>query len=154
MALRLAALLLLVLALVGPAGHVLEIPGKWRLAPEDWLVVQQTLYPGFAVAGAIGYLGAPLACTALAWRSWAPREARAAWIAAGLVLAALVVWAAVVAPVNTRIAAATPATLPPDWTAWRLRWEAGHAAGFALSALALVVLLRAELSRPGRPTAA
>ena len=52
MRLRLAALLMLVLALIGPAAHVLEIPGKWRLPPEAWLAVQQNLYPAFAVAGA------------------------------------------------------------------------------------------------------
>ena len=147
MRLRLAALLMLVLALIGPAAHVLEIPGKWRLPPEAWLAMQQNLYPAFAVAGALGYVGAPIACALLARAVRGTAEARAAWIAAGLVLLALLVWALVVAPANGRIAAATPATLGTEWTAWRARWEAGHAIGAALVAAALVLLLRASLAR-------
>jgi hypothetical protein len=51
----------------------------------------------------------------------------------------------IVSPVNGRIAAATPATLPPDWTAWRMRWETGHAVAALLVVVALVVLLRGVL---------
>jgi hypothetical protein len=142
---RIAALILLLIALAGPAGHVLEAPGKWRLDPALWLAVQQTLYAGYQVAGILGFLGAPLACAWLAWTTPDRGESRAAWIATGLVLAALILWALVVAPVNALIAAATPATLPAAWTAWRARWEAGHAAEFLLIAAALALLLRAWL---------
>ncbi|HEV7265090.1 MAG TPA: hypothetical protein VGN83_09250 [Falsiroseomonas sp.] len=144
--LRLAALLMLVFALFAPAGHVLEIPGKLRLGAEAWLVVQQNLYPGYAVAGAVSLLGAPLACAAFAWSVRGTAEARAAWIAAALVLAGLVAWALVVAPVNTKIAAA--ATPPPGWTGLRDRWEAGHATVFVLAAAGFLVLLRAVLAQP------
>jgi hypothetical protein len=154
--LRLVSLLMLVVALLGPAAHVLEMPGKWRLTPEQWLATQQNLYPAFAVAGALGYLGAPLACALLARAVRGTSEARAAWIAAGLVMAALIVWATVVAPVNGRIAAATPGTLDGEWMSWRARWDAGHAIGALLVAVALVLLLRASLARgvtpaPGPP---
>ncbi len=145
MALRLGALLMLVLALVAPAAHVLEIAGKYRLSPEAWLAVQQNLYAAFPVAGALGYVGAPLVLAAFAWSVRGTPEARAGWIAAGLVLVAFAIWAAVVAPVNDLIAAATPATLPPDWTAWRARWETGHAASALLVLVALVVQLRASV---------
>ena len=151
--LRLASLLMLVFALLGPAAHVLEMPGKWRLSPEQWLATQQNLYPGFAVAGALGYLGAPIACMLLARAVRNTSEGRAAWIAAGLVVAALGVWAIVIAPVNARIAAATPGTLGEEWVSWRARWEAGHAAGAVLVATALVVLLRASLVRGVTPSA-
>ncbi|PWS34009.1 hypothetical protein DFH01_27125 [Falsiroseomonas bella] len=144
--LRLASLLALVLALLAPAGHVLEIPGKLRLTAEHWLVVQQTLYPGYAVAGAVTLLGTPLLLAAFAWSVRGTAEARAAWIAAGLVLLGLLAWWLVVAPVNGWIAAATPETLPPAWTAWRTRWEAGHALVALLVATALVLLLRTALS--------
>jgi hypothetical protein len=147
---RIAALLLLLPALIATGGHVLEIPGKWRLPAETWLAVQQNLYLGHAVAGALGYLGGGLAC---AWLALGLRGDRGAWAAAALVGLALAVWALVVAPVNGWIAAATPATLPPDWPTWRLRWEAGHAAGFLLVALAMALLLRPVLSA-ARPTAA
>lgn len=148
MPLRFAAVLMVVVALLGPAAHVLEIPGKLRLPPEAWLAVQQNLYAGFPVIGALGYVGAPLVLAAFAWSVRGTAEARAAWIAAGLVAVALLLWMAVVAPVNARIAAATPATLPPDWTAWRTRWEAGHAAAALLVLVALVVLLRGVLAYP------
>lgn len=151
--LRLAALLMLVLALLAPAAHVLEIPGKLRLPPETWLAVQQNLYAAFPVAGALGYVVAPIICALLARAVRGTAEARAAWIAAGLVLLALLLWWVVVAPVNEWIAAATPATLPPDWTAWRLRWEAGHAIAAALIGVALVLLLRAALFRAGQRSA-
>jgi hypothetical protein len=141
--LRLAALLMLVVALLGPAAHVLEIPGKLRLGPEEWLIVQQNLYAGFPIIGALGYVGAPLVCAAFAWSARGTREARPAWIAAALVLAAFAVWGLVVAPVNGWIAPATPGTLPPDWTAWRNRWEAGHAGAALLIVIALVLLLSA-----------
>jgi hypothetical protein len=152
-ALRLASLLALVLALLAPAGHVLEIPGKLRLPAEHWLVVQQTLYPGYAVAGAITLLGTPLLLAAFARSVRGTAEARAAWIGAGLILLGLLAWWLVVAPVNGWIAAATPATLPPGWTAWRARWEAGHALTALLVATALVLLLRAAL-RTAHPSAA
>jgi hypothetical protein len=136
---------MLVVALLGPAAHVLEIPGKLRLAPEAWLTVQQNLYAAFPVIGALGYVGAPLVVGAFAWSVRGTAEARAAWIAAGLVAVALVAWMLIVSPVNGRIAAATPATLPPDWTAWRMRWETGHAVAALLVVVALVVLLRGVL---------
>ena len=74
MALRMGALLMLVLALVAPAAHVLEIAGKYRLPPEAWLAVQQNLYAAFPVAGALGYLGAPLVLAAFAWWATLPRS--------------------------------------------------------------------------------
>jgi hypothetical protein len=110
--------------------------------------VQQNLYAGFPVIGALGYVGAPLVCAGFAWARRGSAEARSAWIAAGLVLAAFAVWGGVTAPVNAWIAAATPATLPPVWEYWRLRWEAGHLGAALLVAAALVVLLRASLGRP------
>jgi hypothetical protein len=152
-ALRFAALLALVFALLAPAAHVLEIPGKLRLEPEQWLMVQQTLYAAFPVAGALGYVGAPLVVGAFAWAARDNREAHAAWVAVVLVVLALLSWVLIVAPVNTRIAAATPETLPDDWTTWRLRWEAGHALATLLIASGLVVLLRAAL-REAHPRAA
>ncbi|WP_372617633.1 hypothetical protein [Falsiroseomonas sp.] len=144
--LRLAALLMLVFALFAPAGHVLEIPGKLRLGAEAWLVVQQNLYPGYAVAGAVSLLGAPLACAAFAWSVRGTAEARAAWIAAALVLAGLAAWALIVAPVNTEVAAAAPGSPPPGWIGLRNRWEAGHATVFVLVAAGFLVLLRAVLA--------
>jgi hypothetical protein len=143
--LRLAALLFLVLALLGPAAHVMEIPGKLRLDATEWLAVQQNLYAAFPVIGAVGYIGAPLACLGFAVVARRPHERGAAVAAAALVIVAFAGWWMLVAPVNGWIAGATPETLQPQWTAWRERWESGHAIAAALVSVALVVLLSATL---------
>ncbi|MGH6928609.1 MAG: hypothetical protein ACREEV_09855 [Dongiaceae bacterium] len=49
----------------------------------------------------------------------------------------------IVEPVNVAFARWTPATLPPDCTDYRLRWEVGHAFGFVLALAAFCSLLRA-----------
>ena len=50
-----------------------------------------------------------------------------------------------VAPVNEAFAGWTAATLPSDWSAYRVRWELGHALGFALVLCAFAALLRTAL---------
>jgi len=57
----------------------------------------------------------------------------------------LLVWAAFTAPVNAALSGWTAATLPADWTAWRDKWEASHAAHAALLALAFALLVRGAL---------
>lgn len=149
---RIGVVGMLVLALLGPAGHVLEVPGKWSLPPDVWLLVQQRLYPGFAVVGAFGYLGAPLACLAFAYGRRGSGEAHVARLSALLVLAALMVWTVVVAPVNGLIAAAQPGTLPDHWPEWRRRWQSGHAASALLVATALGLQLHAAMSAIAHPS--
>ena len=60
-----------------------------------------------------------------------------------LLIGALAAFFVLVAPVNAAFAHWRPATLPADWPAYRLRWELGHALGFALVLGALVAQLRA-----------
>src|SRR5699024_9168899 len=64
-------------------------------------------------------------------------------LAACLLSGALAVFFILNAPVNAAFASWTPATLPPDWPSYRLRWELGHAISFVLVLVAFVVLLRA-----------
>jgi len=51
----------------------------------------------------------------------------------------------VVAPVNEALAGWTPATLPPDWSSYRLRWELGHAGRAVLAFITLGCLVRAAV---------
>lgn len=144
--------------------HVAEMPGKLRLTAMAWLTVQHTLYGAFGPP-----LGAPLelGAIALAWvaaylvaRDEGTGGRAFAWTLAGAaaLTAALLAWFLVVSPVNVRIAAWVPDTLPRDWTAYRDRWEAGHALHFALVALGFASLLWAAVgaaapsrSRPEAP---
>ncbi len=51
------------------------------------------------------------------------------------------------APVNAALNDGwTAATLPPDWAAWRLRWEIGHAIRALCLALGFVALAAALLA--------
>lgn len=140
-ALRFLTLLGMALILGLAFAHVAELPGKLRLTGPDWLTVQHNLYIGF---GAFAAVAEPLTIL-LAWilvfrlRS---RPGFAAALAAALcVSVGLVVWALVVSPVNAIVNSWTAATLPADWTAYRNRWEVGHAIHAALFAAAFCILL-------------
>lgn len=128
--------------------HVLEIPGKLRLDGAAWLTVQHNLYVAFGVIGAaIEVLAILLTWVVLVLVR--RRRPAFAWTlgAAVCVTAGLAVWAGVVAPVNTALNGWTPETLPADWTAYRNRWEIGHAlhaALFGAGFSALVIALLGE----------
>jgi hypothetical protein len=47
-------------------------------------------------------------------------------------------------PVNKAVASWTLATIPPDWAAYRLRWEIGHAIALLLSLCGVGALLWAR----------
>ena len=55
-------------------------------------------------------------------------------------VAALVVFLVVVLPVNSRFPVHGAGAVPAGWQALRDRWEAGHAAGFALFTVAFLLL--------------
>jgi hypothetical protein len=148
---RFLSLLAVALTLGLTFAHVLEIPGKLRLSGADWLTVQHNLYVGFGTVGA----AVEIAAIALAWLAAIlvrDRRPAFAWTLAAALLATagLVAWGLVVAPVNTALAAWTPETLPADWTAWRNRWELGHALHAGLFALAFGCLAAALLAETPR----
>jgi hypothetical protein len=61
----------------------------------------------------------------------------------------------VVAPVNSQIAAAitrAPDVVPELWMKLRVRWEYGHAAGFALQFIGLASLLWSVLAPRSDPS--
>lgn len=132
-------------ALLAPLAHVLELPNKLRLEGPLWLAVQQRLYDGWGplLGGPteVGGLVVCLALVALHWRD--PRPRRLYALAAAADLGMLACFFLLNDPVNTAVSAWTPQTLPPDWPAYRLKWETGHALACALGLIALAATARA-----------
>jgi Domain of unknown function (DUF1772) len=132
------------LALVPAMAHLLELPHKIRLSPEDYLTVQQ-IYRGWALLGAV-VIVALLSTAAL---TVTIRRERAAFVFAllGCLCIALtqVVFWAYTFPVNRATRDWT--VLPDDWAGLRRRWEYSHAASAVLNLIALASLILSVLMR-------
>src|SRR5262249_50463962 len=145
--LRWANLSLAILAALPPLAHVLELPNKLALDAEIWLAVQQNLYRGWGpLLGGPAEIGALATTLALL----VVRRAQGSWslltlVAAAAYAAMLVAFFVFNAPVNEALNNWTPATLPPDWTTYRLRWETGHALAALMSVVGLGTLVRARI---------
>jgi hypothetical protein len=154
-ALRSINLIAAVLAALAPLAHLLELPNKLALDAPVWLAVQQHLYRGWGP-----FLGGPVEIAALltalallvARRRDRPtrRPTGVAALAYAGMIAAFFLFNN---PVNAAINRWTPVDLPPDWSAYRLRWETGHALAAALSVVALAALVWAWLIEHDRATA-
>lgn len=126
------------------AAHVLELPNKFSLDGPLWLAVQQNLYRGWGAFVGPFEVTAIVATWVLSFLVRRRRPVlRLTLLAALLLSAALAAFFALNAPVNAAFAAWTPATLPPDWPGYRLRWETGHALSFVFVLIAFIALLRA-----------
>jgi len=127
--------------------HVLEAPGKRQLSGGEWLVVQNTFYPGFAVLGGVGEVAGLLCSGALAMMERHRRFGGVLAAVAAIAFAGtLLGYAFGNRPINDQVAVWTAASLPPDWTSYRDRWDAAHTVGAALSAIAFLTLLVAALA--------
>jgi hypothetical protein len=152
--LQVVCAVLAAVALAPALAHVLELPGKLRLARESYLTVQTIYYPGFTIAGGIGEAGGLLSTLVLLLLT--PSTSDAFWLTL-LAFACLIgmqaVYWIVIQPVNKRwleqqklqgIGAAffsLGGTTTGSWSALRDRWEYAHAARAALALLALLALL-------------
>lgn len=134
-----AAVVLTALTMGLEFAHVLEWPVKQGYSGELWVRLQESLYSWFGTVGAVLYVLAVVAGVVLAVRL----KRRAIWWAAGLQVAALASFLAVIYPVNRRLplGSGDRVTVPPDWTSLRVRWELGHTIGFVLFLAAFVLLL-------------
>jgi hypothetical protein len=133
--------------------HVVELPAKMTLSGPEYMTTLR-LYQLFGPVGSVTEPGAIVATIVLAFLVRRQRRALALTVAAAVLLAtALLVWFAVVNPVNARWAAAAPGQVPADWMALRDRWEYGHAAHAAILFLGLVSLILSVLVQE-EPTAA
>ena len=129
--------------------HLLELPNKRLLGAQDYLLVQQHLYEGFGrVIGPIETVALISAATCAALLLRQHISFVLTLLAVATFIAAQVIWQLHNGPVNEVVATWTAASLPPDWTSYRDRWELAHAAraGFytvGLGLLSLSVLVEA-----------
>ena len=143
--LRVVNLVFAVWATLTPLAHVLELPNKLALDGTLWLAVQQHLYRGWGP-----FLGAPVEIGALITSLsllFARRERTPElWLTIVAVAAygvMLTTFFVLNAPVNDAVNGWTPASLPNDWPAYRMRWEIGHALAALMAIIGLAALLRA-----------
>ena len=139
-----AALLATAAVLAALSAHAVQLPNKLHLDGPLWLAVQQQLYRGWGAVFGPLEIAAVVSAWGLVYLMRGRRPGFAAVLAAALLLsAALASFPVLVAPVNAALAGWTPATLPADWPAYRLRWELGHALAFLFVLAAFIALLRA-----------
>jgi hypothetical protein len=117
--------------------HVLQRPGASRLDGPTWLAVQHTFYGGYAVVGGTAEIVGLLAATTGAFLA----RTRLPFVMGAVGFAGtLVAYVVGNAPVNAQVALWTLATLPPEWSVLRDRWETAHAVSAGLALVALVAL--------------
>jgi hypothetical protein len=119
---------------LGPGlAHLLEMPVKLDYSPELYAAVTSTLYAFFGYAGALFQVGALASALALAYASRKHAGFRFAMAGASLLACSLILWGALVAPVNAAWARAIQdgsQPLPALYAQLRSRWEYGHVAAF------------------------
>jgi hypothetical protein len=154
MVLRWANLILAILAALPPIAHVLELPNKLAMGDALWLAVQQQLYRGWGPflggPAEVGALATTLALVVLR------REHRATYKLTAIATLAyatmLIAFFVFNAPVNEVVNSWTPATLPGNWTSYRIRWEVGHALAAVMSVVGLAALGRAHFIEVQAPS--
>jgi anthrone oxygenase-like protein len=127
--------------------HVMSRAGKLTLSGPLFTTVQNTFYRGWGKKVGAIELGAFLASLAVTFLARGRSPAFALCLACSLcLLGMLFVCAVFINPLNVRVRASSPTTVPADWTSLRDRWHRFHAvrailAIAGLSALISVVLL-------------
>ncbi len=139
------------------SAHVLELPQKMQYDAQMYAAVHTTLYRYFAIVGGVYEVGS-IVMAAVLTLLVRKRRPSFGWTLSGAccLLLAFGIWLAVVAPVNSQVAAAfrsAPESAPTVWMRLRNQWESGHAAGFivqlvGLCALVLSVLVETPESPP------
>lgn len=140
------SIVIAIAALLAPMAHVMEMANKLRMDGPLWLQVQQQLYRGWGpfIGAPTEIAGAVVNAVLFAMRRDISR-ARNLWgIAACAYLAMIAVFFVFNAPVNAALSTWTSATLPPDWSDFRWRWEIGHALAAMLALAGLILVARAN----------
>jgi hypothetical protein len=161
LAVEVATVTLVAVAMALALAHALELPGKLRLAKEQYLGVQPIYYPGFTIGAAAEPLGI-LATLVLLFLT--PVGTAAFWLTAAACVGLLVMHAAywlLTHPVNNfwlkdaelkgfgaGFFGFDPLRAPgrsrtPDWTQLRNRWETSHVVRAGLGLLSLILLVTA-----------
>jgi hypothetical protein len=102
-------------------------------SPELYAQVTSTLYAWYGIAGAFVQVAAVLTVAALAFRLRRSAAGGVAAASAAALLVSLLLWGALVAPVNAawaRLSPDDPAQFAAAYAQLRPRWEYGHVAAF------------------------
>lgn len=139
---RFLAVIITGLAVVAPAAHLFELPGKIQMSAQDYLVVQR-IYLGWWMAGLL--LPAALILNlALSFVVRADRTALVlACIAAALIVLNLAIFIVWTQPVNT--VTSNWSVQPENWQALRAQWEYSHAVNAGVTFLAFCAAALAAL---------
>lgn len=131
--LQVIALTLTALGLAPGAAHLLELPVKLAYPPALYAQVTSTLYALFGPAGGAVQMAALAAAAVLAFRSRRLPHGRLLAASAAALLASLLLWAFLVAPVNAEwgnSADVSQEEFAAAYARLRGRWEYGHVAAF------------------------
>ena len=147
--LRIAAIFLAALAMGMHLAHALELAPKRQWDAATYIAVQSSLYRWFAVIGPMLEVGALLLVAMLVARTWSDAAARRMPLVSLLALVvALATWALVVLPANAPLAAWHASGIaPPDWMAWRDRWQFGQAGIFVVHVVGFCALVAGSIGR-------
>ena len=139
---RFVAIVLAALTLALSFCHLMQLPARMGWDQYLWVgsTVQGGLYSLFGSVGAVIDVATVIAVGLLTYlvREHHRPGVRLALSAALLFATGLLLWWVLVYPVNVELAKWVNGPVPADWTAYRSRWEWGHAvislldlAGFA-----------------------
>ncbi|HET7447530.1 MAG TPA: DUF1772 domain-containing protein [Methyloceanibacter sp.] len=152
-AVRFVAILLAALTLGMGFCHLLQFPSRMGWDQYLWVgsTVQGGLYSLFGSIGAV-IVATVIALALLAYfvREHARPGFRLALAAAILFALALILWWVLVYPVNVELAKWVNGPVPSDWTAYRARWECGHAIISLLELAGFAALIASVLADTGR----
>src|SRR5262245_18051340 len=149
--LRFVALLLAALGLVPGGAHLLELPVKMGYEPALYAQVTSTLYRLFGFGGGLIQVSAALAAAVLSLHTRGDTSFRSTVLGAAMLALTLVLWGALVAPVNAewaRVIESSPASVPEAYAQLRPRWEYGHVAAFAAWLAGFGLLVASSLAHP------
>ncbi len=140
------SIIIAVAALLAPMAHVMEMANKLQMDGPLWLQVQQQLYRGWGpFIGAPTEIAGVVVNAALFVARSGTSPARRLWGSAAVAyLLMIAVFFIFNAPVNAAFNAWTSATLPADWSAYRWKWEIGHALAAMLALVGLILAVRAK----------
>ena len=140
-------LIIAFIATTAPIAHLLEMISKLTLDGPLWLGIQQHLYRGWGDVFGPVEIAAVLSSLTLLVVLWRAHDERRAYMIATLCYAAMLAdFFLFNNPVNTALNGWTAATLPQDWSEYRLQWEIGHALTAVFSVVAFVVLVRRRIA--------
>ncbi|WP_174626719.1 DUF1772 domain-containing protein [Candidatus Methylobacter favarea] len=131
--LRFITLVLVALGLTMGTAHLLELPPKMQYDAVMYAAVTSTLYRLFGSVGAFIQVASILAVAILAFLVRFRPAFRLTLFATLSLIFSLILWFALVAPVNAewlQVIESTPEFVPKAYLQLRDRWEYGHVAAF------------------------